>query len=96
MKVVLLPQAQQELAEATDFYGQQLDGLGELFAKEFLGTIDLIATYPEGWQLITKHTRRCPLRKFPYLVLYGVIDNVIVISAIAHQHRHPRSYLNRG
>jgi hypothetical protein len=27
------------------------------------------------------------------MVLYGIVDDVIVISAIAHQHRRPRSYL---
>jgi len=93
MNAILLPQAQQELAETVTFYEQQLDGLGTLFSKELFGTIDLICLYPEGWQLITKHTRKCPLRKFPYMILYGIIDGVIVISSIAHQHRHPDSYL---
>ena len=93
MNVVFLPQAQNELTEAIHFYEQQLTGLGALFSKEFFETIDLIRLYPEGWQLITKRTRKCPLRKFPYMILYGIIDGVIVISSIAHQHRHPGSYL---
>ncbi len=93
MNIIFLPQAQKELAEVIDFYEQQLNRLGSLFSKELFETIDLICLYPEGWQLITKHTRKCPLRKFPYLILYGIIDGVIVISSIAHQHRHPDSYL---
>ena len=95
MNIIFLPIAQQELNQAIKFYEQQLDGLGILFYKEISEAIDFIRMYPEGYQLITKHTHKCTLRRFPYLVLYGIIDNTIVISAIAHQHRHPRSYLHR-
>jgi len=93
MKVILLLKAQQELADAIDFYEKQLTGLGALFYKEFSESVDIIQLYPEGWQLITKLTRKCCLHKFPYMVLYGIINDVIVISSIAHQHRHPKTYL---
>ncbi len=93
MNVMLYPKAQNELLQAIEFYEQQLNGLGGLFSREVSESIDLIRLYPEGYPLITKQTRKCSLRKFPYLVLYGIIDNVIIISAIAHQHRHPHSYL---
>ncbi len=93
MKVILLPIAQQELNQTIEFYEQQLVGLGTLFRNEIFESIDFIRLYPEGHQFITKHTRKCTLRKFPYLVLYGIVDNKIIISSIAHQHRHPQSYL---
>jgi len=93
MNTIILPLAQYELNQAIEFYEEQLIGLGILFRNEIFEAIDFICLYPEGYQFITKHTRKCPLRKFPYLILYGIIDNTIIISAIAHQHRHPRSYL---
>ena len=93
MNVIFHPKAQQELSQAVEFYEEQLDGLGVLFSKEISQAVDLICLYPEGYPLITKHTRKCTLRKFPYLILYGIIDNVIIVSAVAHQHRHPNSYL---
>lgn len=92
MKIVFLPPALEEYNEAVVYYNQQLEGLGTLFSKELFEAIELIELYPQAWQLITKHTHKCPLRRFPYMVLYGIIDDVIVISAIAHQHRHPNSY----
>ena len=95
MKAIFLPAAQQELDQTIKFYEQQLTGLGVIFRNEIFEAIDFICLYPEGYQLITKHTRKCSLRKFPYLVLYGIVDNTIIISAVAHQHRHPRSYLHR-
>ncbi len=93
MKIEFLPAAQQELAEAVEFYEKQLDGLGVLFYEEVSGALDLIRLFPEGWQLITKVSRKCCLHKFPYMILYGIVNNVIVISSIAHQHQHPKSYL---
>ena len=93
MNAIFLPIAQQELSQAIEFYEHQVHGLGDLFLKEVSDAVDLIQLFPGGFQLITHRSRKCSLRKFPYLVLYGIINNAIVISAIAHQHRHPRSYL---
>ena len=93
MNVVFLPTAHQELAQAIDFYEHQVPGLGVLFLKEISSAIDLIKLYPQGYHLITTRTRKCSLQKFPYIILYGIINDTIVISAVAHQHRHPRSYL---
>jgi len=95
MKVIFLSIAQQEFDQAIEFYEEQLTGLGILFRNEIFEAIDFLCLYPDGHQFITKHTRKCPIRKFPYLVLYGIIDNTIIISAVAHQHRNPRSYLHR-
>ena len=96
MKVILLPVAQKEFYQTIKFYEEQLTGLGTLFQNEILEALDFIRLYPEGHQFITKHTRKCSLRKFPYLILYGIVENTIIISAIAHQHRHPHSYLHRN
>jgi len=95
MKAIFLPVAKQEFDQAIEFYEEQLTGLGVLFRYEILEAIDFICLYPEGHQFITKHTRKCPIRKFPYLILYGIIDNTIIISAVAHQHRNPHFYINR-
>ena len=93
MKIQFLSVAESELAQAIEFYESQTPGLGRIFYTEINESLELIRLYPEGWQHITKLTRKCCLRKFPYLILYGVIDNVIVVSSISHQHRHPKSYL---
>ena len=93
MKVILLSHAQKELSETVDFYEQQFQGLGGLFYKEVEEAIEMISLFPQGWQLITKMSRKCCLHKFPYMILYAIVDDVIIISSIVHQHRHPRSYL---
>ncbi|VAX37376.1 hypothetical protein MNBD_UNCLBAC01-906 [hydrothermal vent metagenome] len=92
MKVILLPSADKKLDEAVDYYNDQLNGLGEQFYKEFISLIEFIQIIPQGWQKVGKHTRRCLFKRFPYLILYIVEYNAIIITSIAHQHRHPDSY----
>ena len=93
MKIKFLPRAQQELSETVEFYEQQLEGLGALFYQEVAEAIEMISLFPQGWQLITKVSRKCCLHKFPYMILYGIVDGVVIISSVSHQHRHPNSYL---
>lgn len=93
MKIQFLASAEHELAHAIEFYENQMPGLGQLFYHEVNDAMDLIRLYPEGWQSITKLTRKCCLRKFPYMILYGIVKNIIVVSAVAHQHQHPKTYI---
>ena len=93
MNVIFHPAAVQELSEAVAFYNEQIDGLGATFYEEIYESIELIRLYPDGFPFMTRRTRKCLLRKFPYMLLYGIVAGDIVISAVAHQHRHPRAYL---
>ena len=93
MNVFIVPSAEKEFFEVINFYEDQLQGLGNLFTEEFLKALDFIQLFPTGWQKVGPHTRKYLLKKFPYIILYVAEDARIVITAIAHQHRHPNSYL---
>ena len=95
MKILIHPSAAQELLDAVNFYDYHSPGLGLAFNKEFLEAVDFIQLFPNSWQKVGPNTRKCILKKFPYLILYIIDGEQLLISAIAHQHRHPRSYLYR-
>lgn len=95
MSVILIPPADQELQDAVTYYNDQFSGLGDQFYASFFDTVDLIITKPQMWRKIGPNTRRCNIRRFPYLVLYAVDDMDILITCIAHQHRNPEYYLER-
>lgn len=95
MEIIFLPPADTELEDAIHFYENQLKGLGHQFYTEVVKAIDFIIQYPEGWHKTGQHTRRFMLKRFPYSILYVYEEEKIIITAIAHQHRHPESYLNR-
>ncbi len=93
MKISFSPSAVEELRDAVNFYDYQSPGLGLAFKKEFYEVMDFIQLFPNGWQKVGPNTRKCILKKFPYLILYIVNGEELFITAIAHQHRHPESYL---
>ena len=95
MSVRLLPAAQAELDEAIQWYAQQAPGLGDSFLVEFLRTIQLIARHPLGWHPLSKNTRRCRLRRFPYGVIYSLDEEGVLVLAVAHLHRRPAYWQSR-
>ena len=93
MKILFLPSAAEEFLDIVDFYDYQSPGLGLAFRQEFIEALDFIHLFPSGWQKVGLHTRKCILKKFPYIILYIVEKECLIITAVAHQHRHPDSYL---
>lgn len=95
MNVILIPPADKELDEAIEFYNNQFPGLGDQFYCEFESTIELIKRTLYGWRKIGENTRRINIKRFPFLVLYIIDNDDILITCLAHQHRNPRYYINR-
>jgi len=80
--VRFLAEAEAELDDAVAYYEAQLAGLGSDFAAEVQAGIARIKEYPEAWQLLGRRVRRYRLNRFPYGLLYAVLDNEIVIGAV--------------
>ena len=96
MNIILIQPADKELAEAIDYYNDQLEGLGVQFYTSFLDTVGYIAQTPDTWRKIGVNTRRVNIKRFPYLILYVRDEQDILITCIAHQHRNPTYYMERA
>lgn len=70
MEIRFLAPAQAELEEAVAYYNSQKDGLGFEFSEEIRRTVGRIVQYPEAWSSLSKRTRRCQTKKFPYGLVY--------------------------
>jgi plasmid stabilization system protein ParE len=95
MEVKFLAPARAELVEAVAYYESQKQGLGSQFAKEIKRTIQRILQFPEAWAPISRCTRRCRTNRFPYGVIYQVRGDVLLIVAVMHLHREPRTWKDR-
>jgi hypothetical protein len=95
MDVVFLAPAQAELAEAVVYDNAQREGLVEEFTEEVRRTLARIIEYPEAWSLLSRRTRRCPTKRFPYGVIYQVLDDTLLIIAVMHLHRAPHAWRSR-
>ncbi len=95
MRISFLEIAQIELDETINYYNYELSGLGETFLTEVLKTLDRIGEFPEAWHPISKRTKRCQTRRFPYGIIYQIRDEGILVIAIANLHRKPDFWKDR-
>ena len=93
-RLVILPIAQQEIDKALSWYESRRKGLG----IEFL-------TYLESYFLIIKDGysvfqikkdpsfRELPLKRFPFVIVYEILDKEIIIYSVFNTHQNPRKKL---
>lgn len=77
------------------WYESQVVGLGYGFLDEFNRAVRLAVTFPELYQQVSPGIRRCLFNRFPYGLLYGQNDDMIVIVAVAHLRQRPNYWLDR-
>jgi hypothetical protein len=95
MKVEFLEVAEVELAEAISYFNDQSEGLGFEFAAEVKQAIMRIVQFPDAWTKLSKRTRRCRTKRFPYGLVYQVRGDLILIIAVMHLRRHPSTWKSR-
>ena len=65
-KLIVAPEALEDIDEAYGWYERQRSGLGEAFLKEVDASIRAIRKTPRMHALIYENYRRRLLRRFPY------------------------------
>lgn len=92
----ILPAAEEELGAAAAWYEAQRHGLGAEFLGEFEEATERLQTYPTAWRRIARDFRSCPLRRFPYSIIYATESpEMILIVAVMHLHRKPGYWKER-
>jgi hypothetical protein len=95
MMIEFLPEAEDELRKAINYYNEKRVGLGYEFAEEVKNTLKRITHYPEAWTVISRRARRCQTNRFPYGVIYQIREDMILIVAVMHLHRKPGYWKSR-
>ena len=96
MHAIFSKLAKQELDDATRHYEIESQGLGKRFPEEIKKAIIRICDFPDAWSVERGEIRKCLLHRFPYKVLYSIEVDHIFIIAIAHQHRKPDYWVEKG
>ncbi len=84
--------AEREIEVAADYYETQEAGLGFRFVEELNHAITFILQFPNAWSPISKRSRRCSLRRFPYNIIYSVQQDTVTIVTVVHQRRDPEKW----
>lgn len=93
--LILEPEAEADIAHAYAWYEAQRPGLGDDFMLCIEAAIEAIADRPASFPMIRGATRRALVRRFPYLVLFAELPDVITVVGVFHTSRNPKRWAPR-
>ena len=90
------PLTASDLNRAVSYYNRQRQGLGEELRAEVYETIARIRSNPLQFVIVERAIRRAFVHRFPYSVLFRVVnDETVRVLVIRHHRRRPGFGLSR-
>lgn len=87
--------AELDLHEATVWYKTLHCGLESDLVLCVEEAMARAVRQPLSYQHVYKHVRKVEVKRFPYHVYFFVDGKRVVVFAVAHEKRHPRSWKKR-
>jgi hypothetical protein len=78
-----------EIDEAAKYYDKKQDGLGNKLYNELTEALSFIEKNPLSFQKSRKEYRHALLVTFPYLIIFWVYENKILVYKFIHTKQHP-------
>ena len=90
--IIISATARTEEAEAYLYYEEKSEGLGERFLSEVQSTLKQIAENPTFYTYCDPRRilRDVALPKFPFVIIYEMEDNKIIVTNIHHTRKEPK------
>lgn len=100
MRLPFVPEALEEFEAAAANYERERPAYGALFVSEVRSRVDRAAELPQSGRPIagldpTRDHRAFGLKRFPYLVIVGIVGGVRAVVAVAHTRREPAYWSGR-
>ncbi len=94
-RLLLEPEAEAEFLEATRWYTGRSPALAIAFRDSVEATLGAVEEAPERFPIALGDIRKARVRRFPYVVYYVVLPEVITVIAIIHGRRDPQRWQGR-
>lgn len=89
-KIIILPLAEKEIDESIEFYESRSKDLGKQFLTYLRSYLKVLKTNPELFEIKRQPGyREMTLVKFPFVIIYEIIGNEIIIYSVFHTSRNP-------
>ena len=89
-KLILHELAIEEAKEAYEYYEIKQIGLGERFNNEVEKRIEIIQNNPKHFRKFKKDIRQLKIDIFPYVLVYKILGETILLQCIFHTSRNPK------
>jgi plasmid stabilization system protein ParE len=96
IEVRLLPEAEDDLAEAAVFLEGRVPGLGERLTAEVEHAIERLRENPHVGPHLGRGVHKLRVNRFPYNLVYRVLSTEVLVLAVAHHRRRPSYWRGRG
>ncbi len=94
--LVFRPEVRDELDEAFQWYERQKVGLGDEFFDCIDEMLNRVCLMPEACPVVYRDVRRAVVKRFPYAIYYRILSSRIIVTAIFHSQRNPKSWQQRS
>ena len=92
-EVIIKAEAHLDVWVAYEYYEEKQPGLGELFLEALDDVYRSIANHPTHYSYIAEDPsnvfRDRRLKKFPYVVVFEIIGDAVIVYAVFHVRRDP-------
>ncbi len=94
--LILQEEAILDLHEAFNYYESKKIGLGDEFEVEAFEVLELIESNPYLFQIRFGNYREVPLNRFPYNIVYEILEDDIIINAVFFTKKSPVKKIVKG
>lgn len=89
--LIIKEEANQEIIDSYLYYENQSKGLGEKFLENLEIYFERIQKYPKHYQIKRKPYREVFVKNFPFVIIYEINENDIIVYAVFHTRRNPNN-----
>jgi len=96
-KIVIKDEARLDTEAAYDYYENAREGLGEEFLLELVKKYDDLSDNPQHYGYIDDQyiIRDVKVDRYPYVIVFEITDDSVIVYAVHNTYRHPRRKLRR-
>lgn len=90
-KLTLKPRAENDLADSIEWYESRQKGLGAKFINHIESYLEKISQNPLNYQIRNYPFREAYVQRFPYVIIYELLESEIVVYSIFKTNRNPEN-----
>lgn len=94
-RLLLEEEAEAEYREALSWYAARSAAVVEAFRRQVGAVLGTIEQTPHRFPIALRDIRKARVHRFPYVIYYVVLDEVISVIAIIHGRRDPTRWQRR-
>lgn len=96
LPVDYLSGARRDFDESFDWYAERSTQAAVRFANAVDAALATVAANPKRFATIDGVHRECRVNRFPFRIVYRLVENRVLIVAIAHAKRRPGYWRDRA